>query len=222
MKSNANIELKENCGSDFLVPKDKWVEPIDLYGEKEVLLSPVIELAFNRILEDFQPCHKTAFLSLCTKSRPYSTSTKWKAFMGEFSNDSDLIVCSNGGIIPQKYWGCYPYLTYNAPHVNEKYTDLYVDVLYERLIKFFEKKHYDRIIFNFRPGLRNRIAAERFVESCVAKESEIFILPTEDAFQRAKQRGFNHGKLLPDLDDYVMDELREAVGVVKPKPTELW
>ena len=44
----------------------------------------------------------------------------------------DLIVCSSGGVIPQKYWNCYPYLTYDA-HRDEDL--LYCEKLFNRTVK---------------------------------------------------------------------------------------
>lgn len=168
-------------------------------------------MGFNKILNDFKPKHKIAFLSLCTKSRPYSKSPKWKAFIKEFGNDCDLIVCSNGGIIPQEYWECYPYMTYDAPHTNEKYTKLYCDILYERLKKFFEKHHYDKIIFNFRPNLRNRISANEFIKTDIAKQSEIYILPTEEVYYNSKSKGFSRGNMFPDLDEDILNQLKKYI-----------
>lgn len=214
---------KINCGSDFLIPKSEWVSPDELSGEEAVLTHPIIHKAFNRILEDFTPQHDVAFLSLCTTTRPYNKSAKWKIFMSEFSNSCDLIVCSNGGVIPQKYWECYPFMTYDAPHLNEDWTPMYIDFQHQKLTEFFSKfTSYKKLIFNFRPHLRNRIAVERFLQEPISSNFEIHIVPSETVYERAKARGFNHGKVTPDLDDYVLTELRESIGIKSVVKNSLW
>lgn len=215
--------LKVNCGTEYLIPKSEWVDPDELYGEYKVLTSPIIEQSFNKILDDFVPQHNIAFLSLCTTTRPYNKSQKWKTFISEFSSACDLIVCSNGGIIPQKYWECYPFLTYDAPHLNEDYTEDYIKFQYKHLVKFFSKfTSYDKIIFNFRPTLRNRVAVNQFLETDISNQFECHVLPSEEVFNRAKARGFNRGLMVPDLDDYVMNELREHIGIAQIKKQSLW
>lgn len=92
MKSN---KKKFNCGSDFLIPRDEWGTEADIQGGDEHLLkSPIMNRAFNKILEIWRPRHKMALVSLCTSTRPYSKSRKWKTFKELFGDDCDLIICS--------------------------------------------------------------------------------------------------------------------------------
>lgn len=202
--------MKTNAGSDYLIPRDEWVEAEDIQGdEMKVMKSPVIRKAFEKICNEYRPKHKTCIVSLCTTSRPYSKSQKWKVFEKEFGEAADLIVCSNGGIIPQKYWNCYPYLTYDA-HAQSKYNKYYINYCYRNMLEFFEKHHYDRIILNFRPNMRNRIAALAFQRDFKGS-SEVVIVPTVKAYRKAQKSGFPRGKMFPDLDPNVLAEIKEAV-----------
>ena len=144
---------KINCGSEELIPKSEWVTPQDLEGELKVLNSPLMEKAFQKILTKFIPTHNVAFLSLCTATRPYSKSRKWNVYNNYFGDKCDLIVTSNGGVIPQPFWECYPYMTYDA--YSHEDNGLYNKVLLRRLVEFFTKfDSYDTIIFNFNSFIR--------------------------------------------------------------------
>lgn len=202
---------KDNIGSDRLIPKEEWIDKRHIQGDEyKVMNNPTIHKAFNRILELHKPHRKIALVSLCTSSRPYSTSAKWKKFIELFGDNADLIVCSNGGIIPMEFWNCYPFLTYDA-HGQAKYDRYYIRYVYNNLMKFFNKFHYDKIVFNFRPGLRNRIAAEAFRKNYKGT-SQIVILPTEKAYREAQRAGFPAGKMFPDLDPRVLKELKQEIN----------
>jgi hypothetical protein len=203
-------KMKINQGKELLIPKEKWVPENEIQGTDEmVLFHPIMEEAFKKITEKFEPKHKIALVSLCTKTRPYSFSRKWKTFKRLFGKNSDLIICSNGGIIPIEYETCYPYLTYDA-HGQKKYDDMYVEVIYKRLIKFFSKHKYETIVFNFRPGMRNRKAALLFKKTH-QDGSRVFILPTKKTYAKAKEMGFVKGKCFPDLDDLVLEEINKII-----------
>lgn len=202
--------MKVNAGSERLIPRAEWVDAETIQGdEMKVMKSPVIKKAFQKICAEYHPKHKVCVVSLCTTSRPYSKSRKWKTFIKEFGENADLIVCSNGGIIPRDYWDCYPYLTYDA-HAQSKYDKYYVMYCYKNMLEFFGKHHYDKIILNFRPNMRNRIAALAFQRDFKG-DAEVVILPTVRAYKRAQAGGFPQGKMYPDLDPNVMAELKRAV-----------
>lgn len=201
---------KVNAGSDLLIAKNKWVPEKEIQGTDEmVLMHPMMEEAFQNIVKLHRPKHKVALVSLCTSTRPYSKSRKWKEFARLFGADADLIICSNGGIIPIEFENCYPYLTYDA-HGQKKYDQLYCRVVYRRLMEFFGAHRYERIVFNFRPGLRNRASALKFKQMYDGK-TEVFILPTQGGYKAAQRRGFPSGKMYPDLDKVVIDELSQAI-----------
>ena len=154
MNHSVTAAKKENKGDERLLKKSEWVAPEQIHGTDETILnSPVMVKAQERILEDFTPKNSIALVSLCTTTRPYSKSRKWKKFKSEF--DVDLIISSNGGVIPIEYENCYPFLNYDA-HGEDHYDDLYRLYITRNLVRFFCLKKYKYIIFNFRPTLRNQ------------------------------------------------------------------
>lgn len=202
--------MKINQGSDFLVPKSRWLKEDAIQGDEiKTLRCPIIEEAFQRIKETYTPKHRIALVSLCTSTRPYSKSPKWKKFIELFGEKADMIVCSNGGIIPLEYESCYPYLTYDA-HGEGKWDKVYINTCYRRLNEFFDKFHYDKIILNFRPGMRNRIAARAFLRDYKG-EAKILILPTTEAYEEARKAGFPCGRMFPDLQPSVLRELAREI-----------
>lgn len=203
--------MKINKGNDWLIPCTEWVDASQLQGDEiKTLTSPIVEKAFQKILELYHPKHKVALVSLCTATRPYSKSRKWSKFIHKFGDLADMIVCSNGGIIPLEFENCYPYLTYDA-HRETRCDKIYINTCYRRLMEFFCKFHYDKIIFNFRPGMRNTIAARLFLHNYKGNSS-IFILPTETTYNQAKKAGFPAGKMYPDLDVRVLKELETFIS----------
>lgn len=202
--------MKINQGSDLLIPHEQWVSEDAIQGDEiKTLHSPIVEKAFQRILELHKPKHRVALVSLCTSTRPYSKSPKWKKFIELFGEKADMIICSNGGIIPIEFESCYPYLTYDA-HGEGKWDKVYINTCYRRLMEFFNKHHYQKIIFNFRPGMRNRLAAQAFIRDFKGG-SRIIILPTKEAYREAQKAGFPAGKMFPDLDPRVLEELRRYI-----------
>jgi hypothetical protein len=205
------MTAKINSGSDLLIPRNQWVPESEIQGrENKVLHHPMVEQAFRRIIDLHKPKHKVCLVSLCTSTRPYSKSRKWSVFKQHFGDKADLIICSNGGIIPIEFEECYPYMTYDA-HGMSEFDNLYIRITYERLMKFFSVHHYDRIIFNFRPNLRNRKSALMF-KKMYRGNSEILILPTQLAYDEARKRKFApYGGRYPDLSYIVLDQLKRAI-----------
>lgn len=202
---------KINQGSEYLLPKEQWTTAENIQGDEiKTLQSPVIEAAFQRILQLHTPKHKIALVSLCTSTRPYSKSRKWKKFIELFGNDADMIICSNGGIIPIEFESCYPYMTYDA-HGEGKWDRQYINTCYRRLNEFFGKFHYEKIVFNFRPNMRNRLAALAFQRDYKGS-SKIVIVPTVAAYKAAQRDGFKPaGMRYPDLSHSVIDEMRKEI-----------
>lgn len=208
---------KTNKGKEDLIPRSEWVEECEIQGTDEmVLYHPIMRKAFFEILKKYKPKKSIAFVSLCTSTRPYSKSRKWKKFKEEFGKDCDLIIASNGGIIPIEFEECYPFLTYDA-HGQKQYDELYIKFLYSRLMKFFNKFHYDYIIFNFRPNMRNRVSANAFVKHFKGN-TKCFIAPSNATYEKARRNKFKpYGSRYPDLSDEVMQELRTIIKEVKNK-----
>ncbi len=167
--------MKKNHGSELLIPRGKWVLADDLCGEGKVLNHPIIDLAFERILKEHKPAHKVALLSLCTGTRPYSKSVKWKKYIDIFSDKADLIVVSGGGVIPSRFWECYPYMTYDVEVEARDLLDLYREKMFNRVQRFFEEFRYKYVVANFPPGMRNRsIALDALNELVASKHIKSF------------------------------------------------
>lgn len=170
---------------DFLIKPDERVPKETLVGDEQVLNAPVIEKAFQRILADFVPYHNKAIFSLCTSTRPYLNSVKWKTYYELFGDQCDLIICSNGGIIPMNYMNCYPFHDYNAPHEGNKWDELYMQVFERRLTLFLEKnrKYYDKICFAFIPETRNYRSIEKLQNTNSLYEGSALI-PDRDTYRK--------------------------------------
>lgn len=148
--------------SDYLFSDKERISREDckeenLVGEEAVLNSKVIDDAFERILNDFKPKHNKVIFSLCSSSRPYITSLKWKSFHDHFGDVADLVICSNGGIIPIEYMCCFPFMQYDAHRENAGTDQLYKDKMKDKLQKFLDKfgDNYEIIIYSFLPSSRN-------------------------------------------------------------------
>src|SRR5690606_29500638 len=128
--------------------------------DPDVLNSPTMERAFRRVLELHEVRSPIAYCSLCTKTRPYSTGRKWKLLKQRFGSFVDLIVTSNGGVIPLPFEREYPYLNYDA-HGEAQFDAIYIEKLGARMEEFFKRHRYRFIMFNYRHNLRNARIAER-------------------------------------------------------------
>ena len=84
---------KVNKGSTLLIPKKEWVPEKEIQGNDEMVLThPVMKKAFNKILQLHEMKHNIAFVSLCTSTRPYSKSLKWKNFKERYGDYADMII----------------------------------------------------------------------------------------------------------------------------------
>jgi predicted RNA-binding protein len=101
-------------GDEKVIKQSKWVPFSEISTSLDVLNHHIFSDAFQNILKTFKTTHKIAFMSMCTSTRPYYLSRKWKEFKNHFDGLMDLIVISNGGIIPEEYWESYPYLNYDG------------------------------------------------------------------------------------------------------------
>ena len=77
-------------GDNKLFPKVEWVPAEELFGENQVLKHPIMHKAFERILNQHKVIHSTALLSLCTDTRPYHFSLKWKKYLEYFDKKVDF------------------------------------------------------------------------------------------------------------------------------------
>jgi predicted RNA-binding protein len=186
-------EKKIAQGGTLLIPREEWGDASTIQGnDLDVLYSPIMERAFKRIVELHTPKHQIAFCSLCTVTRPYSTGRKWKTLKQHYSTMCDLIINSNGGVIPIEFERQYPYMTYDA-HGRKEFDKQYIEVLTARLKTFFSKHRYRYIMFNFRPNLRNVHTAENAGKWLVENEfiEDYKILPTKEHYQQSQREDFH-------------------------------
>lgn len=207
---------KQNTGSVALLSRKEWCEAEKIQGtDLDVLHSPVMNKAFERILETYKPKHKIAFCSLCTQTRPYSKSIKWKRLIKLFINKADLIITSNGGIIPIIYETCYPYMTYDA-HGEAENNAEYIKIMVERMKRFFSTIKYDYIVFNYRPKLRNVTAAQEAGQWLVDNGhiKGFAILPTPELYEEVRAAGKLKSMVYsfnPELEPTLLNQVVERV-----------
>lgn len=202
-------------GSELLIPRAEWCDVREIQGTDEMVLThPVMLRAFDRVLELHQPKKRIALLGLCTLTRPYSRGRKWGTLRRIFGGAADLIVTSNGGIIPLEFESCFPYLNYDA-HGERKFDALYIDVLHARLLRFFTRHRYDYLLFNYRPNLRN-VRAARPAADALKKDGAIVdyaILPTVEQYEKARQAGWRGGSMFPELDPATLNPVLRQLSI---------
>ena len=57
-------------GDEKLFRSDDWIPSSEMDCETKVLKLPILHEAFERVVEQHIPTQPTAFLSLCTSTRP--------------------------------------------------------------------------------------------------------------------------------------------------------
>lgn len=207
----------ENQGGTYLIPAAEWGTLADIQGNDPLVLgSALMERAFQAVVATHSPGRRIALFSLCTATRPYSLSRKWKRYVAEFEPYADLIIHSNGGLIPIEYEGQYPYLTYDA-HGEAQYDKQYIEVGIRRMKQFLQTHRYDFVLFNFRHKMRNFKVAQ--VVGPWAKAQGLIrdfaILPTKAQYEQSQREGFAdagykiYPELWPTMFDPVLQQLKE-------------
>lgn len=123
-------------------------------GEEAVLLSPVFKEAFENVCQLYKPHHNIAVFSLCTQTKPFSSSMKWKGIIKIFGDWTDLIVCSSAGIIPLEFEDYYPFNNYDSHsghEGSEEHSDYSKSLFEYRLRTFLTKFKWDYVIFLLDP-----------------------------------------------------------------------
>lgn len=199
--NGAEKQLRQ--GATLIVPRGSWCELNEIQGkDPDVLRSPTINAAFDRIVAIHKPKHRIALISLCTSTRPYSISRKWGRYCKEFGGIADLIIWSNGGIVPIQYEDQFPFLNYDA-HGEDQYDDLYVAIGHERLMRFFTAHRYDYLMFNFTHRSRNTRAAVPVLAELRAAGAIQggAVMPTREQYEQSQRESFwTRGyKMFPEL-----------------------
>lgn len=195
---------------DFLFNTSERCPDEELFGEDKVLHNPIIDVALDRIMEDYTPSHNRVIFSLCTSTRPYLKGIKWRTFYENFGSDCDLVICSNGGIIPMEYMNCWPYLTYDA-HSSAKFDDLYNELFERRLVKFLSKfgPYWEKKVFTFLPTSRNRRVIEKLHYDVLLPSKEVY-----DDIRKNGSPGVNTIRY-PQCAEQSLNEMAAALGVTR-------
>jgi hypothetical protein len=203
-----------NKGDEKLIKSKDWIPPSDMNSDEKVLRHPIFEKAFSQILKQWKPKSNVAFLSLCTSSRPYSKSTKYQKFIERFGDHVDFVVVSNGGFIPPDYWNSWPFKNYDSPHEPDGSVDeLYQEVMYDRLVRFFNTFDYEYVIANFRPNLRNCKPATEGLQLMkeTGRITDFAVIPDKELYDKAAEDGWRGkngcGAIFPDLHLFIITEL---------------
>ena len=123
-------------------------------GEENVLKSPVFKEAFESVCKLYQPKHNKAVFALCTQTKPFSSSMKWRGIIKIFGAMADLVICSSAGIIPLEFENCYPFNNYDSHsgHEGDESLSDYSKSLFEYRCKtFLTKFKWDKVIFLLDP-----------------------------------------------------------------------
>ncbi len=179
-------------------------------GEKNLLQNPMIDKVFQKILDTYQPQHKKVIFSLCSSKRPYIKSLKWKAFYERFGHETDLIICSNGGIIPIEYMFCFPYMEYDALRSGIKWDKIYMEIMEKRMIKFLNRfgNYWDKIIHSYLPTSRNYEVIQK-------SNLKGVLLPTIKTYNQIKKEGSPgvNTQRYPQLAHQAMEEMAKYLDI---------
>lgn len=201
--------------AELLISKELWVTPDLLTGEDAVLNSEHMGLANEAIMLNHIKKSDIAFLSLCTATRPYSKSFKYKTFISNFGDKVDFIINSNGGVVPIEYETSYPFMTYNAKRKNKKFDELYYQTLCKRVYSFLEKFRYDYVVANFQPDQRNYRYATDVLNYALSNGVIKGYRFTPSAKLRTYYKTVDktyHQKLNPDTHPLIIEDILDAVN----------
>jgi hypothetical protein len=210
-------------GNELLFKRGEWI-PYNLMDmEIKVLDLPVLHEGFKRVIKRHTSTQPTAFVSLCTATRPYYLSKKWKTFKEEFGHKVDMITISNAGFFPEPFWEAWPALNYGPikgpPYpVDEIDDEKYHRIMLDRMIRFFKNNEYKYVIVNFHPKQRSyKLGVESM--STLKNEGIIedySIIPTIELYEKAKEDGFHGspnsaGDMFPDLHKFILNVIIQQV-----------
>ena len=192
-----------------------------LIGEGVLLKNPLIDELSKKMREEYEPKHKFAIFSLCTSTRPYINSPKWKTFYKNFGDVADLVICSNGGIIPIEYQCCYPFTVYDA-HGDSQYDELYKEKFKERLDLFLglHAHKWDKIILSFLPSSRNREVIKDYDKG----NDKFYVVPSVEVYKRIQEEGSPGVNIMrfPQAARQHQEEIAAILGVELPKKKGLF
>jgi len=198
-------------GGEVLFARAEWAPLQDIQGDDQTMFkSPVIQEAFERVLHAHRPNSPIMLTSLCTSTRPYTASRKWWLYDALLGDVIDLVVCSNGGIVPLRFESQYPFLNYDAKG-QARFDEEYIEVVGGRLKRFLLTHSYRHVVFAFLQGMRNRVIAEDLGPWLVHEGviEGFAILPSDAVRQQVKEEGAHETLYVrhPDLWPCCVKEL---------------
>lgn len=199
---------------ELLISREEWVPPSELDGEENVLTSPHMKTAFEKIMDMHVKTSDICFLSLCTATRPYSKSFKYKTFIEAFGNKADIVINSNGGVIPLPFESEYPFMTYNAKRKNKQFDEVYYLTLCERLWAFLTKFEYSYVVANFNPDQRNYRYGTDVLNYALAQQAIKGFRFAPSAALRKHYKTLDktfHQKLNPDTHPVILEDIIHAI-----------
>lgn len=211
-------KLRKNEGSDKLIPENEWIDPRILQLDEERLLRhPLMQRAFEKVMELHRKKHDIAFISMCTSTRPYSRGVKWRTFKEKYGDMMDLIICSSSGVmVPLEFDDCYPFMTYNVDQ-KKRNEELYLKIINKRMNEFLDRFNYKYVIFNFRPTL-NVVKVAQSVKRHSNHPENIYIYPSHETYELAKSHKFKpYSIYYSDLSNDVMGELNGIIRDIQSK-----
>jgi len=208
---------RDALGNTKLFPVSEFRGLSDMDNELKILEDPQFNEANKLMADRWKPKHNIAFVSLCSSTRPYHHSPKWKKFIDLFGKDCDMIVSSNGGVIPQEWWNSYPFLTYDAgEHLDD---DLYKRILYDRWKYFFDNNSYEYIIMNFKEHQRNYEPAQQLCKELLLEKKikGYTFIPDAETYIQILEKP--HQKLFPDINPIALEVMNKYIkSVSNSKP----
>ena len=200
-------------GDEKLLLRSEWIEFSEINTQFKILKHQMFDKCFDKIVENHEVKNNVAFLSLCTKSRPFNLSRKWKTFIQSFGKDVDYIVYSSAGIIPQAFWASYPFLNYSGT-LNTLAKDLSQRRMEERLNYFFENFQYEYVIFNIGPKKRNYPIAKRVLSELKERNliKDFVVIPDMKLYNKVRNDGFSGcGHRYPDIHRFNISEMENML-----------
>jgi len=209
-------------GNDLIFEKKDWIPYSLMDTEIKNLDLPILHEGFERVVKQHIPTQYTAFLSLCTATRPYYLSKKWKTFKEEFGHKVDMITVSNAGFFPELYWESWPVLNYGPvegpPYPVDEIDDKkYHRLLIDRMVQFFSHNEYKYVIANFHPKQRSYKMGTESMSILKSKGliEDYSIIPTFELYEKAREDGFRGpngaGDMFPDLHKFILDVIIQQV-----------
>lgn len=146
------IYKRERLGMPLVDPnewidfKDWDITGIQAFGcpPDSLLYHKHFDIAFEKVLEEWQPKHDSVVFVSCTMNKPYDSNAKIMNIVNTVKDIADVVIISSCGIIPVELGLKYPYAYYNYDTIGEsqEMKTKAKEVIYNRLDRFLQKFNY--------------------------------------------------------------------------------